>query len=108
PVISNNEHKGTTRNKRSAAKKREQLLEQDQWVLRFLNEFWWKYWRNAFERSVPDEEEPNIDCARDVIPAVLDAAKEPQDLDDVLFSTHRPIEERRKQGQAKLSRVRFD
>jgi hypothetical protein len=107
PVTSDTDGKGTKRNKRLAAKRREQLLEQDQWVLRFLNEFWWKYWRSAFERSVPQEHELNIECAREVIPNILDAEKEPQDADSIILLVYGSIRDRRRQGQVKLSRIRL-
>lgn len=107
PVISETDTKGTTRNKRMAAKRRDQLLETDEWVRRFLNEFWCKYWRNAFERSVPEERETNIECACGVIPGILDAAKEPMGVDDLLPEVWGRIKERRRSGEAKVCRIRL-
>ncbi len=103
PVISDDDAKGTRRNKRVAVKKRERLLAEDKWVRRFLHQFWCRYWRNAFEGSLPDEEQrKNVELAIQVIPGILDAKDAPLDEWTLCFETDRKIRERRESSRIRL------
>jgi hypothetical protein len=108
PVISDSDTKGTKRNKRSNDKQRERLLAEDKWVLRFLNDFWFRYWRLAFEQSLPDvEHEANITLAREVIPSILDAETEPMDLRYLQSVALGKASDRRREIGMENSRVRI-
>lgn len=87
PTFSPDDAKGTKRNKRVEAQKRKELLAKDEWLKKFLEGFWATYWQNAFEQSLPDEREKNVEFVRPIIPEALADAKEPQDIEEVLFLT---------------------
>jgi hypothetical protein len=91
PTIRTADAKGTKRNKKVEANKRRDLLEQDKWLRKFLHDFWYKYWRNAFERSLPDEREVTVEWVREKIPDVLASEDGPQDVEDLLFHFWRSI-----------------
>jgi hypothetical protein len=110
PVVdASGKAKGTNRNNRWKAPKREQWLAKDEnkWVLRYLNTFWFRYWRNAFESSLPEEHEKNIMCVANVLPRILDAAERPQGKWDLLGRFPHDIDKHRESGEPGLSRVRL-
>ena len=71
--------KEANRNNKALRGKRERLLAEDIWVTRFLNEFWYRYWRNTFEQSrFSEEHSAIIEEAMAVIPTWLDDENEPE------------------------------
>lgn len=106
-VVSDANSHESNKNILTATRKREELIAQNKWVRAFLNKFWLRYWRNAFEQSLSDEHESNIQCAVDVIPGILDALQRPTDKWTVGSCARREVTERRARDEMTPSRVRF-
>jgi len=107
-VVSDDNAKGSNRNNKTFRGKRERLLDEDKWVTRFLNEFWCRYWRNAFEQSLPQEEHStNIEDALAVMPGMLDAEDAPIDTRYLCISAWSEIRKRREQEEVTRPRVRL-
>lgn len=106
-VVSEENSHESNKNIVSARRKRDELIAQDKWIREFLNKFWLRYWRNAFEQSLRHEHEINIQCAVEVMPGILDALKKPTEKWTLGSSASREVTERRARDEMTPSRVRF-
>lgn len=108
PTISPTQAPGTQANNKTKAKQREQLIGGDEWIRRFLSDFWCMQWRNRYEQGRPTEEhDKNIERALQVIPTAIDEEPTPVDERSVCNEVRSRLRSRTERDKTEPLKIRI-